>query len=731
MRKFASIFLSMLILSATFCFAQYDCVYISGFTRDANGGQNAAYWKSGRLIKLPSPREGAEARTIAVSGNDVHVGGFKNVGSKSVATYWKNGVEIPLVLEGNYYNDQPEIYAIKTVGSDVYMFVSQPRRISSSEPAYFYYYKNGKAVKILLSEKELREQFRGTVRGRLSEHYFVTQNGDVYEAGVVADYDDGRERIVYWKNGHRVMENASEKLQKTNAVVSINSIYVSNNGDVYIAGNKPSGATASETKVKAVYWRNGKEVVLSYDAWNTYAKSIFVDNGNVYVAGDECKTFSHFSAVYWKNGQKIVLQDYDDINVYDATCTSVAVVYGTVYAAGSHKGSVYWVNGKEAKLEGSASTSFGAMAVVKGGGCFNNTTSIKTTTSPTYQSNNNNQVKQPQQQQSLTEDVKQLATGISGLMASFRADKERRIAEEKQAAIAKSNAERQLAIDAENGNYDAQIKMADKYLSESKYNLAQDYYFQAFQNNAASYDKRNDVLDELITTLSLQGKKKEIFDLFTYINKNKIVNYKIKDLVAFLQLNCDEFCPDFLKCDDSIAITQSIQEIKPHWYNQNLPKFADPKDALYAYLQVIGKYEKYGIPKDEKLGLKTLEKIADEKYPYLRSESSCAYYHLGLIYLNGTSDIEVNEKKALKYFKKGYDKSEKTYRLAPYYSIYDGTAYFNYYLLNYIKIAELYSVSEDKDDSELGKKMLRVFYKYYGHLIPNSDMEYFKDYVTK
>ena len=408
MRKFGLLLFLMSFLSATLCLAQSDCVYTAGFTRDANGRQYAAYWKSGQITKLTNGTNRDEARTIAVSGYDVHVGGFKINGVNRVAAYWKNGQQMQLNLIGNYSGGPSEVYAIKTVGSDVYMFVTQPNRLNASDPNNYYYYKNGVRQTSLLSDYQAVNHVLTK-----SESYFVTRNGDVYI--VNPTLIEGK--ITYWKNGNRVAGNLNySNLNR----VDLNSIFVSDYGDVYIAGNKISNTGST----KAAYWKNGNEVVVSYDSWNTYTTGIYVDGSTVYVAGYETKTPSHFSAVYWKNGYKTVLHNYDT-DTYDATATSIATVYGTVYVAGMHKNDLYWVNGKEAKLDQAAGQIY-SMAVVKGGGCFNNIQSNSVTT-PGYQSSSTtNQVRQ---QQSVNEDIKQLAVGISGLMASIKADKERRLAE--------------------------------------------------------------------------------------------------------------------------------------------------------------------------------------------------------------------------------------------------------------------------------------------------------------
>lgn len=338
-----------------------------------------------------------------------------------------------------------------------------------------------------------------------------------------------------------------------------------------------------------------------------------------------------------------------------------------------------------------------------------------------------------QKQQQIAQGVTEIATGIVDLISSFKADKELRIAKEKEAAIAKSNADRQFGLDLENGVYEPQMKMADKYFDERNYSLAESYYLKALESTNVKNDEKYSLFENLISTFALQGKKKEIFDLFNYNKAKKIKSYDADETLAFLQLHCDEFCPDYLNCNDSIAIVKAIKEIEDHYWNdrKRLLKYAEAKNVLYAYFQVIGKYEKYGIPKDEKLGLELLEKTKAKKDDWKDPKSSCAYYYLGLIYLNGTSTIAINEKKALEYFKKGYNRPEKVYHLAPYYIYYHGTTYFNYALLNYIKIAGLYSKSKDKDESELGRKMLEAYYTFYKDMIPNSDKEYFKDYFKQ
>lgn len=351
-------FFLALLFSSILCFAQNDCVYIAGFTTDASGRQFAAYWKSGKLTKLTSGNGRDEARTIAISGSDVHVGGFKMQGTNREASYWKNGQEIPLNLTSNYGRKASEVYAIKVIGSDVYLFVTQPNRQTTSDPNNYYYYKNGIRQSMLLSDRQSVNYAMTS-----SESYFVSRNGDIYILS--PNLIDGK--VTYWKNGNRVTGSTDLSYLYS---VDLKSIFVSENGDVYIAADKIIDNTG---RTRATCWKNGNEIQLSYESGNTYAKSVYVEGNTVYVSGAECKTTSHFSAVYWGNGQKVLLHNYNT-DGYDATTASIATAGGFTYVAGMHKGNVYWANGKEIKLDEASTGEVFAMAVVRGGGCSNQAT---------------------------------------------------------------------------------------------------------------------------------------------------------------------------------------------------------------------------------------------------------------------------------------------------------------------------------------------------------------------
>ena len=117
-------------------------------------------------------------------------------------------------------------------------------------------------------------------------------------------YACGALEARYWKNGNPVPISGTAK-----------SIFVAE-GDVYVAGTQPDGEpfqTYNGTRYRTVakYWKNGNPVKLSDGTKDAYATSIAVSGNDVYVAGYEEKTAgaNDWIAVYWKNGNQVILGD--------------------------------------------------------------------------------------------------------------------------------------------------------------------------------------------------------------------------------------------------------------------------------------------------------------------------------------------------------------------------------------------------------------------------------------
>ena len=147
---------------------------------------------------------------------------------------------------------------------------------------------------------------------------------------LVAGYEsNGTHNVAtYWVDGQEI------KLSDGTQDASANSIVVSGNNDVYVAGSDNG----------AVYWKNSSEIRLSGDN----ASSIFVSGNDVYVTGSDGSN----TAVYWKNGTEVSLEKnnvYGDFGAFGVN--SIFVSGNDVYAAGFEgPNAVYWKNGAEIYL---------------------------------------------------------------------------------------------------------------------------------------------------------------------------------------------------------------------------------------------------------------------------------------------------------------------------------------------------------------------------------------------
>jgi len=132
-------------------------IYISG--DDQTGSNHAMYWKNGTQVMLAS---GATTTCIAVSGNDVYVGGMISNGTHNVAVYWKNGVQVSLT-DGV---TDAEVNGIAIVGNDVYA-CGYRTNSPTQNPLYPdanqwpVYWKNG--VQVVLADPKLAAGYASSI----------------------------------------------------------------------------------------------------------------------------------------------------------------------------------------------------------------------------------------------------------------------------------------------------------------------------------------------------------------------------------------------------------------------------------------------------------------------------------------------------------------------------------------------------------------------------------------
>ncbi|MDR1841852.1 MAG: Ig-like domain-containing protein [Holophagales bacterium] len=174
-----------------------------------------------------------------------------------------------------------------------------------------------------------------TASNKVLTSVFVYE-GDVYCSGNTWN-ENGNQVATVWKNGRAA--SLSDGLSESRAF----SVFVSD-GDVYVAGYEnriPFGTGAD-----AIIWKNGEPIILSEELIEAHSMSVFVSGGDVYAAGegwvdyydDDYGPVVVLTAMYWKNGETIILKEVKDPNYIAARGGFVFVQGDDVYVAGTDKG---------------------------------------------------------------------------------------------------------------------------------------------------------------------------------------------------------------------------------------------------------------------------------------------------------------------------------------------------------------------------------------------------------
>lgn len=244
-----------------------------------------------------------QTNSIAVSGNDVYVAG----GMGGHAVYWKNGKPTYLP-ENSRIGEWADIYPVDSTSSTAYSIF-----ISGSD----IYIAGGEEISRMISPYPNLSHIygRSAVYWKNSNEIYLIKGGygssyadDAYSIFVEGPdvYACGALEARYWKNGNYVFLGGTAK-----------SIFVSE-GDVYVAGTQPDGEpyqtyNGTRYRIVAKYWKNGIAVNLTDGSKNAFATFIAVSGNDVYVAGYEEKTAGAFDYVakYWKNGNPVVLSNIE------------------------------------------------------------------------------------------------------------------------------------------------------------------------------------------------------------------------------------------------------------------------------------------------------------------------------------------------------------------------------------------------------------------------------------
>lgn len=265
--------------------------------------------------------------------------------------------------ENNSEQKQPDIYVVGYSGPLNGPFTAQ-------------YWKNGELVKLT----------DGTTRAIVNDLF--VHKGDVYVAGTITIPDKG-ERAAYWKNGQKIdleedqgvytrasgigvakgkvyvagVENADAVYWVDGAIHRLPSsddyllssnlvIHVTDQEDVYIAGMATKSVDHIDHKKQVIkYWKNNVEHVVTAPAKHHAGQvsGLFVDNGDVYIAGHYQTANGVGWGKYWKNKEEITLTD----NVSGGAANDIAIENRQVHVIGrGERGKpLYWKNEKEQPLE--------------------------------------------------------------------------------------------------------------------------------------------------------------------------------------------------------------------------------------------------------------------------------------------------------------------------------------------------------------------------------------------
>lgn len=241
-------------------------VYVAGWDTDESGISRAVLWTNGQLAYLSDGSKEVQAKSVIVHDGDVYVAG-NEIGTKNKLFLWKNGVAAVLPSEFNYAE----------VGS---------MAISASGDVYVAGYDNGPVVwKNGVKTGE-------TLGNDATQLLGICLHGsEIYYSGYTSD-EEGMYRAMVWKG------TQGTELSDGSTDCQGNAVWVSDTGDVYVAG------TQSSSPKQAMLWKNGTLETLPSGSYK--ALDVTGCGSDLYVAGQVSTgsfPFGQQTAAVWKNGE--------------------------------------------------------------------------------------------------------------------------------------------------------------------------------------------------------------------------------------------------------------------------------------------------------------------------------------------------------------------------------------------------------------------------------------------
>ncbi len=352
-------FTFILIISFTLSpgLSKAEGVYVSGAAR-VGTVYKAGYWLNSEFFPLGVGAYTSYGVSVFVSDGDVYVGGYESDGTKNKAKYWKNGLEVQLSCI-NYGNANASVQCIRVSGSTVYC--AGYDRITSATGRVAMLWKDGVPI-----------QLGNGVKWSSAQSIFISGT-DIYIAGDEGNSSTGISEAKYWKISNGIVTTVKLPGSATKKLYATSIFKVG--GDIYVAGyeknnNSPDDYTANIPK----YWKNGVAVNLSDASTvnDSPASSIYVSGTNIHIVGTEgsINTTPIDNSLqipkYWLNGIETTLT----ANGYDrGKAKSIFVQNNNVYIAGqvgsatTANVATYWKNGAVTTLTSGLSTALSIMVV--------------------------------------------------------------------------------------------------------------------------------------------------------------------------------------------------------------------------------------------------------------------------------------------------------------------------------------------------------------------------------